>query len=30
MSTEMGTLSGVLLSQTQYLRVARRWEEDEA
>jgi lysine-N-methylase len=30
MSTEMGTLGGVTLSQTQYLRVARRWEEELA
>lgn len=30
MSTEMGTLGGVGLSQTQYLRVARRWEEELA
>jgi lysine-N-methylase len=30
MSTEMGTLTGIALSQTQYLRVARRWEEELA
>lgn len=30
MSTEIGTLGGVGLSQTQYLRVARRWEEELA
>lgn len=30
MSTEMYTLSGIVLSQTQYLRVARRWEEELA
>jgi lysine-N-methylase len=30
MSPEMGTLGGIGLSQTQYLRVARRWEEELA